>query len=324
MALSEKQRETHHLYVGSSTIAKIVGVHPRENIADAFLYATRRVEGGGGGTDANRGVALEGYVLDMFEAETEIKLARNIELFSEIGEDGRGFCANLDAAITVEREVGTAKGGYLEIEAPVEAKTSNDPAAHAYEEVPVHVSVQVNWQMMHVGPHCRYGLVPVWLANFGRFKFQIFRVDRDDALIEELRFAAFDFLDHVRRDVMPDGVTPHLETLKRVRREPASIISLDDEAAEAWVELEEAKREAKHWTSTVDERKARVLGFLGDAEGGRLPNGETITYLLQNGARQIDLDILQFRARELYEELVSQPKHRVLRKARAKVGKRRR
>jgi len=312
--LTEAQRQTHHLYVGSSTIAKIIGVHPRENAADAYLYATQRVEEVTSSTDANRGISLEGYVLDMYEAENDIKLDRNIAIYSEIGEDGRGFCANLDGAIPLDDDL---------FEAPVEAKTSNDPAASAYQELPIHVAVQVQWQMMHVGPHCRYGVVPVWLAKFGRFHFQVFRVERDDTLIEELRYFGFEFLDNVRRGVMPEGVTPHLETLKHIRREPESIISLDEEAGEAWAEYEAAKREAKYWTSTADERKAAILALLGDAEGGRLPSGETITYLSQNGARQIDLDILQFKAPELYAELVSQPTHRVLRKAKAKAAKRR-
>jgi len=324
--LTEAQRQTHHLYVGSSMISKIIGVHPRENISDAFLYATQRLDGNGTSTDANRGIALEGYVLDMYERENEVQLVRDIQLFSEVGEDGRGFCANLDAAILTEvcepDEEGFERCLDV-IEAPVEAKTSNDPSSSAYTEVPLHVVVQVQWEILHCGPRCRYGIVPVWLASFGRFVFKTFRVERDDTLIEELRYAGFDFLDHVRRDVMPEDVTPHLETLKSIRREPNSIISLGDEAGEAWADLEAAKREAKHWTSTVDERKQAVLAMLGDAEAGRLPSGETITYLSQNGARQIDLDILQYKAPELYAELVSQPTHRVLRKAKAKAGKRR-
>lgn len=317
MALTEEQRRTHHLYVGSSTIAKIVGVHPHENVSDAFLYATGRLNGAKGSEGINRGVALEGYVLDMFEKETEIEIVRNIPpLYSDIGSDGRGFAANLDAAVPDGNPL------FGRIEAPVEAKTSNDPASSAYDAVPIHVNLQVQWQMMMIGEHCKYGLVPVWLANFGRFKFQIFRVERDDTLIEQLRFEAEDFLDHVRRDVMPEDSTPHLETLKRVRREPSSVVSLDDEAGEAWAELEAAKLEAKHWTTTVDQRKGIVLNLLGDAESGRLPNGDTITFLEQNGARVIDLDLLQARYPEIYTSMVSQPKHRVLRKGKAKTKRR--
>jgi len=326
--LTEEQRQTHHLYVGGSMISKIIGVHPRENISDAFLYATQRLEGNGTSSDANRGISLEGYVLDMYERENEVKLVRDIQLLSEIGEDGRGFCANLDAAIVnyemtrPDNPTGTVWEENA-IEAPVEAKTSNDPSSSAYTEVPIYVVVQVQWEMMHCGPQCRYGIVPVWLANFGRFNFKVFTVQRDNDLIAELRYAGFDFLDHVRRDEMPEGVTPHLETLKRVRREPQSLISLGDEAEAAVASWEAAKRQVKHWTGSVDQSKAAVLKLLGDAEGGVLPSGDIITYLSQNGARQIDLDILQYRAHELYDELVTQPTHRTLRRAKAKVGKRR-
>lgn len=317
MALTEEQRATHHLYVGGSTIAKIVGVHPRENICDAFLYATGQLNEGKGNEAINRGVALEGYVLDMFEKETEIEIVRDIQLRSEIGEDGRGFAANLDAAIPIWN----GKDVVVRYEAPVEAKTSNDPASNAYDEVPIHVNLQVQWEMMMIGEHCRYGLVPVWLANFGRFKFQIFRVERDDSLIEELRFHAFDFLDHVRREVMPADETPHLETLKRVRREPDSVISLDDEAEAQWLAREAAGEEIKHWTATKDQASARLIAMLGTAEAGRLPSGDEIRYMEQNTARHIDLDVLGFRAPELYKEMVTQGKCRVLRRAKAKIGK---
>lgn len=331
--------------VGASDIGAIIGVNERKNAGDVWLEKTGRMPDAEATEAINRGVALEPYVLDLFEMETGKKLIRNIRARHD------DVCvATLDAAIpkpnaavpialvndshSVIYSVGTDRniGGYLE--APIEAKTTNFGRDWNREpgEVPINVLIQVSYQILCVGEHCQYGMAPALIPEFQRFKFvtPVPIIKRNDELLEELKIAAHEFMNYVRRDVQPPNATPHIESLKRIRREPESVMSLGPEAEEAWESFAAASEKRKGAEADEVEYKRRVLAILGDAEAGRLPDGRLISFLEQNGHRVCDFDALKFElekieAAHLYNELVKQGRHRVLRiKAAPKIKSRRR
>lgn len=312
--ITAAQREKRRTMLGSSDIGAIIGTDERRGPGDVWLSKTGRLVDSEANEHTDRGVALEPYVLDLFERQMDVKLARDIWL--EQGD----FCANLDGAITNIELL--PKGMPNSIVAPVEVKTTNFGRDWNQEakQPPIGVLVQVTWQIMLAGPHCEMGWAAALFPEFKRFRFEPCLVRRDNELIEELRIAALEFWDYVVRDKMPPNATPHLPTLKRVRREPETVISLGEEAAEEWAKFERAKERLSKWEATKDQRYARLVTMLGQAEGGRLPDGRTLTYLEQNGQRHCDLDALQAESPALYKMLVKQGRHRVLRMKKAKIG----
>lgn len=114
---------------------------------------------------------------------------------------------------------------------------------------------------------------------------------------------------------------PPIELLKRIRREPASVIDLPEDALRIVFEYQQAKLREKDEKETAEEHYARILEMLGTAEGGRLSDGRIVTYLSQNGQRQCKWDMLRANHPEVYVEYVTQPQHRVLRIQQPKKGK---
>lgn len=315
--ITEAQRLARRSCIGSSDSPALCGVDQYRSLYDLWADKTGKLEERPPSEDAERGVALEPYVLSMFERRMNVRLVRDIELCAP-----GIFGANLDAAIATANSLSDRIGF---ISAGVEAKTTVDDEGwgEEIEDVPLRVLVQVQHQMMVGGYTLTY--IPVLIPKFKRFHFEIYQILRHDSLIAQIRERGEWFWEkHVKTDIPPPATLPHLETLKRWRREPKSIIQLDDEAAKLWVNMELAKAERKKWDKTVEQFQIELLTKLGDAEAGELPDGARLTYLSQNGARQTDFDLLQMRLRErgcedLYNEFITRPTFRVLRHQKAKT-----
>ncbi len=316
--LTAAQRDKRKAFIGSSDIAALCGLSEFANAHDIWLEKTGRLVEGNGSAAAEMGNDLEGAVLSMFERERGIKVVRNIWLERETI-----FCANLDGAICDSDQL--TKGFPNAVLEPVEAKSTGYQEFWGKEgaEIPPVVLCQVAWQMMVIGAHCERGWVPVLFPGYKKFDFKIFPVERTKSvneLIEVLVEQAFAFWKLVESDTPPENLTPHLPTLKRVRREAETVISLDDEAAEEWAKFERARERVSKWEATKEQRYARLVTMLGASEAGRLPDGRMLTYMEQSGARHCDFDLLQAEAPELYKRLVTQGRFRVLRMKKAKIG----
>lgn len=326
MAITEQEREKRKKFVGSSDIAAIIGVDPHRNAGDVWLSKTNRLRPTETTTEMRRGIALEPYVLSMFEAEVGVDLARDVWV------QGDDVCAaNLDGAIsddaTIEHGASISVGDFRPILTPVEAKTSNFGSAWNADtgDVPLIVLVQAMFQILCVGSQCGHAFTPALVPDFNRFRFvsPVPIVKRNDEFLEELRIAAHEFWEYVRKDERPPDAVPHLESLKRMKREPNMVLSLGDEAAALWGKYEALGVRAKGIERDLEEYKQQILATLGDAEGARLPDGRLITFMEQNSPRHCDIDRLQVLSPDLYSQLVTQGKHRVLRIKKAAVGKKR-
>jgi len=114
---------------------------------------------------------------------------------------------------------------------------------------------------------------------------------------------------------------PPIELLKRIRREPESTMNLPDEVLEYVFKYQQAGLHEREAKAEKEEFQGRILALLSTAEAGRLSDGRMITYLLQNGQRQCDWDLLRADLPDVYGKYVTQPKHRCLRIKEPKKGK---
>jgi YqaJ-like viral recombinase domain len=336
--LTEAQREKRKAYIGSSDLPTIAGADPFRNIADLYLEKRGLLEERAGDAHTRRGQRMEPVILDWFEERMSVTLAKDIWI-----DDGESFCANLDGAILADGE--TYNGDPSEIVSPVEAKSTKwiELWGEEVSDVPVPVIVQVSWQMFLAGKQCRRAFAPVLWPKFRDFGFVIPPVIlRDDELIEELELAARDFLDCVRTGRQPEDVTPHLESLKRVKREPETVLSLD---AEQSLEIEAywnggryceecgwfghqkrlikeercpncgaapcRPRSRQHYKDKENSARAdseafhaKVVSMLGAAEAARLIDGAMFTYSSVRSARQTDEDLLQHKLASLQDCIV--------------------
>lgn len=342
MPITNEIREQRKNYIGSSDSPIIVGVNTDEegkqyrNIGDLWLEKTGRLNDSESTAAQDMGTDLEEAIIRMFERQTSKVVGRNLFVRSGI------FSANLDGAVF---EDGSRCGGFLGggtvtsetlelhkliIAEIVEAKSTGNGDFWGKEDitdVPMSVLVQAQHQMMVAKPVRKVTNVPVLLPAYRRFSYKSFLVHRNDELIEEIRQRGEWFWSYVRADQMPPDVVPVMDSLKRRKRNPeVEPIQLSAEVSEWWEEKERA-RIRRHGAETDEEEwKRKILDALGDAEAGRLLNGDKISYYEQNGGRHVDLDVLELELTsrglgELFQNLVYQPRFRVLRKSKAKIGK---
>lgn len=315
MAITPEERQRRRKFLGSSDISKIVGCHFKENIADCYYQKTELLEeerNGGGSREAKMGIHLEGAILDMFEDATGVTLERNIWLQHST----EMFCANLDAAICDEGDFppfGASQvprppghlGIPLWVVSPVEAKSTRyiEFWGDEFQEAPVQVVVQVQWQMFLAGPQCRRAYAPVFFPKFRDFGFEHVAIARDNDLIEELEFAGREFMNAVRHRRLPKSVAPTLDTLKRVKREPESVISIGEDGVPIVEKWREIKEKISFVKSDDETMKELVLALLQNAEAGRLPDGAMLTFMEQNGSRHCDVDLLEFKLGRFQDEI---------------------
>lgn len=312
--ITEEERQRRHKFLGSSDIAKIVGCHWKQNIADCYYEKTEQLipEKFGGSREAKMGIHLEGAILDMFEDAMDVKLERNIWLQHPT----HPFCANLDAAIIEDLDFPQTdalvfKNGnpkisrYERIISPVEAKSTRfiENWGEDFDEAPLQVVVQVHWQMFLAGPQCRRGYAPVFFPKYKDFGFEYVPITRDQELIDDLEFAGREFMESVRDRKPPKDVAPALDTLKRVKREPESLISIKEDGAAVVKEWRQFVEKKSFTVSDVDRLKQSVIALLDNAEEGRLPDGSLIRYPMYAGSRHCDLDLVEFKLSRLQDEI---------------------
>jgi putative phage-type endonuclease len=314
--ITPEQREARKSVIGSSDVPALCGVDPYRSLSDLWLDKTGQLEDRPASEDCERGNGLEPVVLNWFERRMGVTLERNIEL-----RDGGIFGANLDAVIP-DYEA-TIKEWRRKAIAVVEAKTTVDDEAWGEppDGVPLKVLVQVQAQMMVAD--CQIAYVPVLMPKYKRFHFEVYQIQRHDAMIAEIKARGEWFWErHVLADIPPPDVMPHMEALKRIRREPASMVNLNEDAAMQFDLLTQYKAQKKQLEQLIEVAQTEIITALGNAEAGEFANGERLTYLEQNGPYSCDWQLLEMRLREcgqeaLYNELVRQSRFRVLRHKKA-------
>jgi putative phage-type endonuclease len=249
--ITEKQKEARSQGIGSSEIAAICGSDPWRSAYDVWALKTGRVEGCEENEAMRLGTALEPTILNLASVALSEKVVRPSTHFVGCMPYMR---ANIDGM------VGVAKRGSPIVEAK-STGVSEGWGAPMTSEVPERVLLQVTWQMMCASSDLAY--VACLAAKFG-LSFNLYRVEWDEFLAEELAEKAGRFWRCVETDTPPENSIPSMEVLKSLRRTEAEIQIHED--------LFKAEREAKKILAEAEEdyenAKAKLVAALGDAKRG--------------------------------------------------------
>lgn len=283
-------------YIGASDLAAILGVSKYANAHDVYMQKVYELD------DVDkpvmkRGRFLESGVLDWFESEHEVELTRDVRVRFPGDEL---FIAQCDG-LTPDGE-------------PVEAKTSatdTEWGAPYTSEIPDEYIVQAQVQMLCTGAaRCH---VPAVVCGYNSMELREYTVLRDDEIIAALRTAGRKFWDEHVIPRVPPVDAPTMETVKRIRREPASMVELTEVAANAVAAYEAARDAAKLADAAKEEAQAALLALLGDAECGTLPDSRQVRYMSQNGPMRVDTKRLAAQWPEVAAEVCSKSSFRVMR-----------
>lgn len=165
---------------------------------------------------------------------------------------------------------------------PLDAKSQGAYAKEIWgeehtDEVPDRVIIQAHVHMMAMGKDFCH--VPAYLAYR---EFQMFGVSltkRSEYVISLISEKCHHFWnEHVVKDIPPEDNPPSLEVLKRIRREPKTIVDIPQDAVDMWLLAVEKRKECE---KLEDKYKAVVLDDIGIAEAGRTPSGLLVTFYEQ-------------------------------------------
>lgn len=263
MPITDKQRELRRHHIGSSDAPAICGLDPFKSAYDVWLEKMGKlVDFDGSSEAAEIGNMVEAPLLDWAADTLKVKIKKNQRRVAGL------LAANHDALIVNAAEGMEAKSSGL-----VSGQTHEHWGEAGTDEVPDRVIIQTAHQMLVSDLETVW--VPALLPYRGRV---LFRVDRENGLLGALEERLHGFWErHVLTGNPPEDSKPSLEVLKRVRREPKSIVTIDGSLLAAF---REAKEIASAAAKARDEAQSALLAALGDAEAGECELG-TVTYLEQ-------------------------------------------
>jgi len=311
MGITATQLKNRRKYLGSSDTPIILGLSPFK-VTPTDIYWSKVADTAEDEAEhLTMGNYQEEALLRYASDQLGYDIVRNQFRVAHAGDGAGLFASNHDALVRDHPE-------------GIEAKYANagmgaDYGEEGTDQVPAHVTVQCQHQMYT--SDLQRVWVPVALAGFA-LQYKLFCVGRDEELIGMIVDQGIGWWrQHVEKHLPPDGNDVPPETvLKAIYREPLSVVQLDDEALKLVGRFEQAKADAKAADEVKKNLYREVIHLLGDAEGGRLPDGGLITFKEQNSAPSTDTTRLKAEHPDLAAQYIRQGRHRTLRilKARKK------
>src|SRR5262245_59729270 len=246
--LTEQQINDRRKWIGSSDIAALFDRDPFRTKTEVWLEKTNRLESDKTTAAQKRGHYMEHACITFAEDELNTKIDRDVFVSGA----GGLLAANLDGAI---RPNGS-------IQAVVEAKSyvPGSPDHGAWGEdpytdlVPERVILQTHVQMYCADASLAW--VPGAEPAYRRFAFKMYKVERHEGIVDAILEVADDFwCNYVQKDIEPEKFDVPLNVLKRIRREPQSIIEVPDSVVNEW----RTARDARLAAERVEKGKLEVL-----------------------------------------------------------------
>lgn len=264
--LTPAQLEERRSWVGASDIAALLLLDPYRGPRDVWL---EKVHGfvpekqPPRQTDAKDiGSCFESGCLDLAEVRLGETVFRH-DLLREI--DGTKIRVTLDGWLAGDDGPNV----------PVEAKTAgiinpwgvdpDDWGADGTDHFPPKYIVQLHAQMMATG--AKYGYLSAVIGGIGH---RLYRCERVDEIVETITKVVADFWVCVENQTEPDGEPPRLDSLKRVRRQPETVVRVPREGLAPVIEWKEALAAEKLAKEAKEAGQAKSLSLLGNAEGALL------------------------------------------------------
>jgi predicted phage-related endonuclease len=284
--LTPEQLEERRKSIGSSDMAAIMESDPWRSPVDVWFDKLGMLEAEEPSDAMIAGSYMEVGVLDW--CEDQLKSSENyMEINPDWGYLKRDHLEEVAGTHIVARVDAFCIDSSLQKHIPVEAKTSGlvsgfvplEWGKPGSEEVPEHVYIQCHVHMIALGaPYC---LVPVFLGN-GR-GFVMYRVFRDEDVVNGILEAAEEFWGYVERKEQPPG-NGKMQYLKRVIREPDGVVQLRDETIVRFIDSNQDRLEAE---KVEAEHKSKLITELGDAELGISDQYQVTFYANARGNRTL-------------------------------------
>jgi predicted phage-related endonuclease len=210
---------------------------------------------------AAEGVLLEPFILQTAADERGWELRPNSERCFRSDDETR-ISATPDGFIRSTEKSGTGV---------VDAKLVNvfrfwDSWGREEPSVPLHIELQIQWQMEITG--CDWGAIVVYVM--GGDETHVFYRDRDDEVIETLDDAAKEFWSSVdeMREPDPFGEPKEIPTLAirypSVLQTETVDLGVEDETAEAMARFKHAREQETFWKKQKESQKAVLLGVAAE------------------------------------------------------------
>lgn len=294
----EQWLEMRRKGLGGSDAACLLGLNPWKSLYELYYEKTGFIEDKESTESMRLGTDLEQYVAERYMEQTGKKVQRTNFIYFD--EEYDFMFANIDREIVGEN-------------AGLECKITGTYSATDYGvgDVPANYYYQCQWYMM-IRKYDYMDLSPYVLQK-GLF---VNRIERNDAVIAQLRQAAIDFW---TKNVLtntppePDGSESSLGVLKKLypQGNEALSVSLDDNLERMLSEYTELGEAVKRMEGTRDEIKAHIAAHMGEAA---IANGMnwTATYKSQERT-SVDEKALKSEYPEIYEKVKKVSSFRVLR-----------
>ena len=262
MAITEKHKERRRKYIGASEVAAILGLDPYRTPWDVWADKTGKLEESVTSEAAKIGQVFEVGILRLAE-----EVLGKITLNQWRVLQGTHLSATDDAIVN---ETGR----------PVEAKfrgiykfVGDEWGEAGTDQVPDDVIAQAQTQLLCTGSDLCHVAAFMTGRGFGLFEVPLDK-DLGKTIIEAVeRF----WNDHIVKDIPPEESQPSASVIKRIRREPKSIIDIPKEL----VEVLQLKKAALKIAKSEEKDADTVLkAALGAAEAGRFTGG-MVTFLQQ-------------------------------------------
>lgn len=261
--LSDAHLERRKKYITASDIPAVAGLDYFRSAGDVFLDKIGEDTPWRGSVPAAIGICLEPALRRMTEHVLEVELTRS-GAWQTRGVIG----ATLDD-ITKDRT------------AIVQYKTAGSGLTLEDGPPPNHL-VQVHAEMLVSETQLAY--LAYLLGGQGPLSFRIFRIDRDDAMCDDVAAVGERFMqEHVAKRIPPEEPAS-LRTLSRLVRVPKKSIEVPDELVSAYRELRRKRLDAEKAAEAIKEEEekalARILQTDLEAEAFECSSG-VLTYLEQ-------------------------------------------
>lgn len=278
MTITPKQLADRNAWIGSSDAAAILGLSPWQSAADIQAQKLGLLEPKGEpGELAQIGTALEAGIADLTATRIGCRLVKPRGPYRSLG------CLSANVDRQIER---AARGA-----SPVEIKDSGideDWGQPGTAEIPAYVLAQVTHQL--ICTEAKDAIVARLGRGWNRGLY-LYTIRTDDpgvaALIEAMtRYLPMWHQRHiVNRDPLPAGSPPPtMETLRRLRRIPASTTNVPNDLFLAAFEARKAKRAAIEASDIADRR---LLAALGPAEQGVCAHGICTNFESERAAHHV-------------------------------------
>ena len=255
--------------IGSSDAAAAVGVNPYQSQLELWMVKTGRDAGlpkpdsDDPGSPVYWGHVLEPIVAEQYSRQTGRKVRRVNAVLQHPDPDKHWMLANLDYSVVADEEVQV-----------LECKTAGEFGARLWKDgVPDYIQCQVQHQLAVTGKQA----ADVCVLLCGQ-SLKIFRIERNEELIEALITLERQFWDYVETDTPPpvDGTASAERALRHLYPEDHGEtldFSESKELADAFSELLAIRSEMEALKSTESHLKQRIQSHMGEASRATFPGG---------------------------------------------------